>query len=389
MRTRAVLMAAAAAVLASPLSAGTEELQERAFREELKTVPYRLVFESNRAGNWDIWIVNADGTGLTNLTNTPDMDEIHAMASPDGRRVYFIGDRITEGRGRRRTIERASYIMNLDGTGRAKIGDNLQNGCWNRDGTALLLVRSTPATIREQSEYDTDDLLIYNLSTGELRSVRPRFFQGLFALAWSPDDQWILFAHHGRMRFGYQILLTDVKGEYVYSVKNYGCRPDFCPDDSKRVAWNTSDTDIAVGVLDTSVLKPGRRDPIEMTNLCPVAHVDKGKVYYVDWSPDAKYLAYARSDDPDPNTGWSFKEKGGWRIMVTRAGDLNPQRVPLSVAVTQPPPNCDDKEPDWVPLPKPGATSGAASRQSRTHVRPIDAALADFRARVDRPVVQN
>ena len=29
----------------------------------------RVAFHSDRSGNWDIWVVNVDGTGLTNLTN--------------------------------------------------------------------------------------------------------------------------------------------------------------------------------------------------------------------------------------------------------------------------------------------------------------------------------
>lgn len=29
----------------------------------------KIVFASNRSGNWDLWIVNADGSELTQLTD--------------------------------------------------------------------------------------------------------------------------------------------------------------------------------------------------------------------------------------------------------------------------------------------------------------------------------
>ncbi|MGH7528130.1 MAG: TolB family protein, partial [Gemmatimonadales bacterium] len=34
----------------------------------------RIALESDRAGNRDIYVMNADGTGLTNLTNNPALD---------------------------------------------------------------------------------------------------------------------------------------------------------------------------------------------------------------------------------------------------------------------------------------------------------------------------
>lgn len=48
----------------------------------------KLVFCSNRTGNWDIWTVNLDGTGLTQLTHDR-ADEIAPCWAPDGTRVAF------------------------------------------------------------------------------------------------------------------------------------------------------------------------------------------------------------------------------------------------------------------------------------------------------------
>lgn len=324
-----------------------ERLQMHVLAKELKTTQHRVVFESNRSGDWDIWIVNADGSGLRNLTSTPDMDEINAHASPDGTKIVFIGDRVRMA-GRRRITHRATYLMNMDGSGRLKIAERVQNPAWNHDGTAIALVRSNPT--KPTTEYYTRGLMIYDLKTKRTQSVRPGFFTGIFALTWSPDGKWFLFAQRGMRRFGYQLLMTDAEGRYVYPIRNYGCRPDFSPD-GKRIAWNTSDQHIAVGRINTAGLQPGRRDPVTLTDLRVVARTRQGKVYYVDWSPDGRYLAYARGHAR--KVGHSFKGTGDWRIWVTRATELHPTRLPIAVPLTSPPPGKDDKEPDWVPIPKP------------------------------------
>lgn len=48
----------------------------------------KIVFCSNRTGNWDVWVVSRDGTGLTQLTHDRT-DEIAPCFSPDGRSVAF------------------------------------------------------------------------------------------------------------------------------------------------------------------------------------------------------------------------------------------------------------------------------------------------------------
>jgi Tol biopolymer transport system component len=35
-----------------------------------------IAFQTNRDGNWEIYTMHADGSGLLNLTNTPADDEL-------------------------------------------------------------------------------------------------------------------------------------------------------------------------------------------------------------------------------------------------------------------------------------------------------------------------
>jgi Tol biopolymer transport system component len=47
---------------------------------------------SRRDGNWEIYLVNADGSGLQRLTNDPAEDGLPTW-SPDGRALAFVSRR--------------------------------------------------------------------------------------------------------------------------------------------------------------------------------------------------------------------------------------------------------------------------------------------------------
>src|SRR5271155_5661643 len=63
---------------------------------ELKTYKHKIVYETNRDGNWELYTCNADGSNPVNLTKTPDVDELYPKPSPDGSRICFMAD---EGKG--------------------------------------------------------------------------------------------------------------------------------------------------------------------------------------------------------------------------------------------------------------------------------------------------
>src|SRR5262249_57279922 len=52
----------------------------------------RIVFSSGTAGNVQLFIMNADGTGARQLTNAPNCYNGGAVFLPDGRKEMFPGD---------------------------------------------------------------------------------------------------------------------------------------------------------------------------------------------------------------------------------------------------------------------------------------------------------
>lgn len=77
----------------------------------------RLAFMSDRNGNQDVYVMNADGTGLVNLTNDPGNDRFDCW-SPDGSQIVFSSDR---------SGTRDLYLVNADGTGLVKLTDGTGN----------------------------------------------------------------------------------------------------------------------------------------------------------------------------------------------------------------------------------------------------------------------
>jgi Tol biopolymer transport system component len=311
--------------------------------QELKAVPHRIVYESNRDGSWDLFVMNADGSNPVNLTKTPDADEIYPKVSPDGARICFVCD---EGSGKERT--RSLVVMNLDGTGRAKIADNAREPCWSRDGTAIAFLKGEFARYN-LADYVTKGLFIHDLKTGQTREhPNAAKIQHLYTLNWSPDGSWFVATVHGGMGFKHGILALEAGGEKVFNLGLEGCRPDLSPD-GKQIAWGHGDFAVGVADLDLSGPAPkvsGVRNAVESK--------DPMETYHADWSPDGRYIAYSYGPKVDEKSlkgllpEFPGVKAPGWNICVVDAAKKN-----RWVALTLDGASC--KEPDWVPAREGGA----------------------------------
>ena len=88
----------------------------------------RIVFASNRDGDWDIYSMDANGDNLVQLTDHPGSDEYPAC-SPDGKRIAFVSER---------GVTRDLYVMDSDGDNVVRLTrDNFREGrpSWTPDGT--------------------------------------------------------------------------------------------------------------------------------------------------------------------------------------------------------------------------------------------------------------
>ena len=99
--------------------------------------PSLLAFRSNRDGNHEIYTMNADGSGLTRLTNDPSEDDAPAW-SPDAKRIAFTSDRD----GSREGSE--VYVMDADGSNQTRLTNNPGFDAfpkWSPDGSKIAFHR--------------------------------------------------------------------------------------------------------------------------------------------------------------------------------------------------------------------------------------------------------
>jgi TolB protein len=109
----------------------------------------QIVFTSRRDSDYEIYVINADGTGETRLTNSRGMD-INARFSPDSRQIAFTSNR--DG-------NYEVYVMNADGQNLRRITSHPERDdfpCWHPDGKHLVVVSERQGKF-DLYQYDVPD----------------------------------------------------------------------------------------------------------------------------------------------------------------------------------------------------------------------------------------
>jgi Tol biopolymer transport system component len=110
---------------------GTEDAYSPAFSPDGQRLALDLFMSG---GDDDLGIINIDGTGLVNLTDTDDVDEYNAKWSPDGDRIVLV--RSMPG------VNGDIYTVNADGSGLSQLtntpNDFEGNPGWSPDGTQIV-----------------------------------------------------------------------------------------------------------------------------------------------------------------------------------------------------------------------------------------------------------
>ncbi|MCH8218132.1 MAG: PD40 domain-containing protein [Planctomycetes bacterium] len=299
----------------------------------LKQIPFKIVYETLRTThgkeNWELYLVHADGSNSVNLTNTADVDEMYAHASPDGTKLCFVAD---EGSGRNKV--RSVYYMNIDGTGRVKVAHNARQACWGPDSKTIAYLKAEfeRFTLRD---YATKGLFFYDLQTQSHREHVNKKLHHLYNITWSADSNWFLATVHGGMGFGHAILAFRADQPEIYDLSKFevgGCRPDFRFDDH-MLTWGMTDWDLCTAHIDTA-----SGQPIVSDVLCLVQCRKTHEIYHSDFSPDGKYIAFSHGLKASEIVGGKAP---GWNICVC---DLNGKWTEITTD------GHHNKEPDWVPI---------------------------------------
>ncbi len=244
----------------------------------------RIVFASNRDGDWDIYSMGVNGDNLVQLTDHPAADEYPAC-SPDGRRIAFRSER--DG-----TPD--LYVMHRDGDNVIRLTSDNSNDSrpsWSPDGTRIAFASSRWVN-RNAEIYvmDADGENEINLTNHKWDDVRP---------SWSPDGSKIAFVsfRDGAADTPRHIFVMNADGTGRRNLtEDTGLTdsfaPTWSPDGSKiafssRIHWMTGD----IYVMTADGEKLERLTDKEGNNRQP-AYVQNGRRIAFESNRDGDYKIY-------------------------------------------------------------------------------------------------
>ena len=118
----------------------------------------KIVFQSMRNGtNYQVYVMNADGSNQANLSNNSSSEGTPSF-SPDGSKVVFASDRDHAGLN-------SIYVMNADGSNQHALTSPATNTedtqpAWSPDGTKIAFVSTRDSTTETWQETDDDGNVI-------------------------------------------------------------------------------------------------------------------------------------------------------------------------------------------------------------------------------------
>lgn len=191
----------------------------------------RIAFVSDRDGNYDIYVINTDGSGLFQVTHTSgEVSCVSPSWSPDAKRIAFESD-----------LEEPDnddiYVVNADGTGLHRLTTNPhwdENPAWSPDRQRIAF---------ESLRGDNTNIYLMNIDGTGLVQLTDSAHDPDRDPAWSPDGMRVAFSRVSGWPHGAQdadIYLVNADGSGLHQVTS-GSDWDFSPTwspDGNRLAFS-------------------------------------------------------------------------------------------------------------------------------------------------------
>lgn len=311
-----------------------------------------IAFHSDRDGDSDIYLMNADGTNVSRLTDS-EGEDLNPVWSPDGTKLAFISDRD----GNNEIYLLTSTAENPDSFTTLRLTNNTVDDAepkWSPDGQYVVFAS------RLEGSWD---IYMIDADGNNLRRLTDHAASDETPV-WSPDGTQIAFSSD---RDGnYEIYVMDANGSNVRRLTNDPAN------DGNTLVWSPDGSRIAfVSILPDSNWEIDTVDPRDAATVLDFSNRG-GDEWHPKWSPDGNSLAYlwqtdnveivvagadgssrrnitaASSDDwtytwsPDSSyITFESDREGNWEIFVLDSCGGNLRRLTNNAA--------DDLAPAWRP----------------------------------------
>lgn len=252
----------------------------------------------------DVWLMNSDGTGYKNLTQTKNQDEYVYDWSPGSRRVAI-----------ERLDRQGTYVIYLLNvlTGKETRVVEGQRPSFSPDGTKVAYAAPSPDVLDS-----TNDIFTIDLDGGNVTRITHDGSSDDDYPDWSPAGEWMSFSRIPRGQ------MNENEGPYadIWRVRTNGedeenltrWQDDYngvstaaWSPDGRHIAYNT-DNDGGGSVYIMRSDGTHRSEPLSE----PVEHYSRGAT----WSPSGNHVAYERSGSSSTEI-WSYDVEAGARRKLT------------------------------------------------------------------------
>ncbi len=254
----------------------------------------KIVFGASVDSNRDIYVMNADGTDVTRLTNNPNVDDSPSW-SPDGSKIVFTSNR--DG-------NNEIYTMNADGSEITRMTYTEEaelRPSWSPDGSKIVF------------EKITDYRALYVMDVDEpAKEIKLIDLTGTKSYpTWSPDSTKIAFTLY---RGSYDIFIINSDGT---GLRNLSTTPNI---DEFSPSWSPDGTEI--------VFRSNRH------NLDADVQFGRGSDLYVLDIEDSRVTRLTYDDLSETEPSWSpnsdkiiFVSDSGRNIYTINRDGSNPHRI--------------------------------------------------------------